>query len=225
MRLGDGFVQGSSIMPQKRNPVALEHARAIGSRAVGEAMAVLVAVHNTPFGDIVDTEDDLQPLVERMFHDAIRAIDLVSAAMGSAEFDAAHLERRAGEGWITITELADTLVRDHGLSFAAAHGVATRVVDARAKDSSASLAAAVAEATAGLPGGPIRCGEAALQASLSPRQFIEVRRTHGGPAPGETARALGVSESELDDDRAWLDRTRNGLESAAAELHRRSAAL
>ena len=28
MRLGDGFVQGSSIMPQKRNPVALEHARA-----------------------------------------------------------------------------------------------------------------------------------------------------------------------------------------------------
>ena len=75
MRLGDGFVQGSSIMPQKRNPVALEHARAIGSRALGEAMAVLVAVHNTPFGDIVDTEDDLQPLVDRMFHDAARAID------------------------------------------------------------------------------------------------------------------------------------------------------
>ena len=225
MRLGDGFVQGSSIMPQKRNPVALEHARSIASRALGEAAAVLVTVHNTPFGDIVDTEDDLQPLVERMFHDAIRAIDLVSAAMGSAEFDAAHLERRAGEGWITITELADTLVRDHGLSFAAAHGVATRVVEARAKDSSASLAAAVAEATAGLPGGPIRCAESALQVLLSPRRFVEVRKTHGGPAPEETARALGVSESALDDDRAWLDRTRDGLDVAAAELHRRSAAL
>ena len=33
IRLGDGFVQGSSIMPQKRNPVALEHARVIGSKA------------------------------------------------------------------------------------------------------------------------------------------------------------------------------------------------
>jgi argininosuccinate lyase len=31
LRLADGFVQSSSIMPQKRNPVALEHARAIGS--------------------------------------------------------------------------------------------------------------------------------------------------------------------------------------------------
>ena len=35
LRFGDGFVQGSSIMPQKRNPVAIEHARAIGSKALG----------------------------------------------------------------------------------------------------------------------------------------------------------------------------------------------
>jgi len=225
MRLGDGFVQGSSIMPQKRNPVALEHARAIGSRALGEGMGVLVAVHNTPFGDIVDTEDDLQPLVERMFHDATRAIDLVSAAMASAAFDAPSLERRAGEGWITITELADTLVRDHGLSFGAAHGVARRVVEARAKNPGAPLSAAVAEATAALPGGPVRCDESALQASLAPRHFVEVRRTHGGPAPGETARALDASRSALDADRAWLQAARERLESASAELQRRSAAL
>ena len=37
LRLADGFVQSSSIMPQKRNPVALEHARAIGSKALGQA--------------------------------------------------------------------------------------------------------------------------------------------------------------------------------------------
>ena len=225
MRLGDGFVQGSSIMPQKRNPVALEHARAIGSRALGEATGVLVAVHNTPFGDIVDTEDDLQPLVERMFHDAIRAIELVAAAMASAEFDASSLERRAGEGWITITELADTLVRDQGLSFTVAHQVARRVVEARADDPAAALSVAVAEATAFLPGGPIRCDETVLQASLSPRRFVEARTTHGGPAPVETARALAVSRSALGDDRDWAGAVRERLASASAELGRRSAAL
>jgi len=114
MRLGDGFVQGAASCRQKRNPVALEHARAIGSRGLGEAMGILLAVHNTPFGRHRRHEDDLQPLVERMFHDTTRTIDLVSAAMASAEFDAASLERRAGDGWITITELADALVRDHG---------------------------------------------------------------------------------------------------------------
>jgi argininosuccinate lyase len=225
MRLGDGFVQGSSIMPQKRNPVALEHARAIASRALGEGMGVLVAVHNTPFGDVVDTEDDLQPLVERMFRDSIRALELMTAAMAGAEFDAVRLERRAGEGWITITELADTLVRDHGLSFGEAHGVAKRVVQARASDPAASLSQAVAEGTAALPGGSIRCEESAWQAVLSPRHFVDVRRTHGGPAPEETARALGASRSALEADRAWLGGTREQLAAAEAELQLRSTTL
>ena len=81
LRLGDGFVQCSSIMPQKRNPVALEHARAIASKALGQAQAIVTAVHNTPFGDIVDTEDDLQPLVFSTFRDATRGVRLVAAAM------------------------------------------------------------------------------------------------------------------------------------------------
>jgi argininosuccinate lyase len=43
IRLPDGFVQGSSIMPQKRNPVALEHIRAIGSKALGQSLGVMTA--------------------------------------------------------------------------------------------------------------------------------------------------------------------------------------
>ena len=90
LRLAEGFVQSSTIMPQKRNPVALEHARAIGSKALGQVSAIMLSVHNTPFGDIVDTEDDLQPLVAAMFRDAARAVTLVGAAMRDAEFDVAR---------------------------------------------------------------------------------------------------------------------------------------
>jgi argininosuccinate lyase len=63
IRLPDGYVQGSSIMPQKRNPVALEHIRALASKALGQSLGVITSVHNTPFGDINDVEDDLQPLI------------------------------------------------------------------------------------------------------------------------------------------------------------------
>ena len=97
LRLGDGFVQGSSIMPQKRNPVALEHARAIGSKAVGQAQAIVATVHNTPFGDIVDTEDDLQPLVASMFRDATRMVTLVAAAMRAPNSMSTRLASRAAE--------------------------------------------------------------------------------------------------------------------------------
>src|SRR6266508_4176787 len=134
VRFGDGFVQCSSIMPQKRNPVAIEHARAIGSKALGQAQAIVVAAHNTPFGDIVDTEDDLQPLVFSMFRDATRAVKVTAAAMSAAEFDAARLEARAGEGWTTLTELADTITRDHRIPFRAAHAIAARLVPARERE-------------------------------------------------------------------------------------------
>src|SRR5262245_35245893 len=220
LRLGEGYVQCSSIMPQKRNPVALEHARAIGSKALGQAMAIVTAVHNTPFGDIVDTEDDLQPLVFAMFRDATRAVKLVGAAMTSAEFDAARLEARAGDGWTTLTELADTLVRDHGLPFKAAHGISAGLIRGRQQDASAPLAKLLASASKEIAGVPIEYSEGQLATILSPRHFVNVRKTHGGPAPEVTAQASGAARLQLDGDEAWW----NTATAALAEAERRLAA-
>lgn len=225
LRLGDGFVQSSSIMPQKRNPVALEHARAIGSKALGQALGVITSVHNTPFGDIVDTEDDLQPLVASAFRDATRTVKIVAAAMRTAEFDSANLEARAGDGWTTLTELADTLARDKGLPFKTAHAISARLVAGRAKNPNASLSALVAEASKGLPGGSIRYTEVELEKILSPRYFVMMRRTWGGPAPDETARAAEVSRGVLAADRAWSAAVASGLREAEEHLRMRAAAL
>jgi argininosuccinate lyase len=225
IRLGDGFVQGSSIMPQKRNPVALEHARVIGSKAVGQAQAVMTAVHNTPFGDINDTEDDLQPLVFPMFRDAIRAVKIVAAALRTAEFDAARLEQGAGHGWTTLTELADTLVREQGIPFSAAHAISARFVAARQKAPERSLASILDEASREVLGRPLVYSEGRLDEILSPRHFVMIRRTYGGPAPDETRRAAGVSVQQLEADRAWLAGVRADLAAAERRLKERAAAL
>jgi argininosuccinate lyase len=225
VRFGDGFVQGSSIMPQKRNPVAIEHARAIGSKALGQAQAIVLTVHNTPFGDIVDTEDDLQPLVFAMFRDATRAVSLVAAAMASAEFEPAALEARAGDGWTTLTELADTLVRDHGLPFKTAHAIAGRLVGGRQRDPTRSLAELLKDATTELLGAPLAYSEDEVAHILSPRYFVEIRKTLGGPAPEETARAARASRQQLDTDEAWWSRASDALANAERTLAGRSAAL
>ena len=224
LRLSDGFVQGSSIMPQKRNPVALEHARAIGSKALGQATAILIATHNTPFGDIVDTEDDLQPLVAQTFKDAARATSLVAAAMATAQFDSAKLAGRAAENWITVTELADTLVRDHGLPFRVSHSIAARLV-AGSNDAAVPVAEQLREASKALTGNEIVYTDAQLDRLLSPQHFVEVRTTHGGPAPSETARAIAVSRTLLESDEAWLRETRVRLARAEAALKSAAAAL
>ncbi len=225
VRFGDGFVQCSSIMPQKRNPVAIEHARAIGSKALGQAQAIVSTVHNTPFGDIVDTEDDLQPLVFSMFRDATRAVKLVAAAMTTAQFDAERLESRAGDGWTTLTELADTLVRDHELPFRTAHAIAGRLIAARQREPNRPLADALAAASSDVLGAPIKYSETALAEILSPRHFVDVRRTLGGPAPEETARAAEVSHQLLAADEAWWEQATNALADAERRLAERSARL
>lgn len=225
VRLGDGFVQASSIMPQKRNPVAIEHARSISSKALGQTAAIMLAVHNTPFGDIVDTEDDLQPLVVSMFRDATRAVRLVAAAIASAEFDAARLEARAAEGWTTLTELADALVRDHGLPFRIAHAIASELPGRRSKDATTPLSEILTAVSTEVAGVPVRYAQRELEEILSPRHFVDVRRTHGGPAPAETGRALDRSREQLVVDQRWWTAGMESLKAAEQRLAERAAGL
>jgi argininosuccinate lyase len=225
LRLPDGFVQGSSIMPQKRNPVALEHARAIASKALGQATGVILAVHNTPFGDIVDTEDDLQPLVHAAFRDATRAVRLVAAALAGADVNRELMEARAGANWITITELADTLSREHGLAFRTSHEIAARLIAAREAAPDAPLSRLLAQVSAEVHGAALEYSEDRLADILSPQHFVRVRRTLGGPAPEETRRALEASRAALDSDAAWSAAARRRIAAAAERLRERMRAL
>src|SRR5262245_1823145 len=225
VRLGDGFVQCSSIMPQKRNPVAFEHARAIGSKALGQSQAIVLSVHNTPFGDIVDTEDDLQPLVFSMFRDATRMVKLVAAAIRTADFDPARLEERAGDGWTTLTELADTLVRDHGLPFKTAHAIASRFVSGRRLSPEKPLSALLTDATSGVLDQTLPYTDAELEQILSPRHFVNVRKTYGGPAAGETARAAEACAARLTADETWWKGRMTALTDAEQRLAARAQAL
>ncbi|MEQ1574664.1 MAG: argininosuccinate lyase [Vicinamibacterales bacterium] len=225
LRLADGFVQSSSIMPQKRNPVALEHARAIGSKALGQAGAITLSVHNTPFGDIVDTEDDLQPLVASMYRDAVRVVALVAAAMRGAEFDVARLEARAAVGGTTLTELADHLTREHGIPFGTAHTITGRLFKAQCELPEGSLGTALTRISSELLGAPLQYTDEQLAEILSARHFVAVRQTLGGPAPDETDRALDQSRRALARDRAWLVERREMLAAADMRLVRRSQAL
>jgi argininosuccinate lyase len=220
LRLPDGFVQVSSIMPQKRNPVALEHARALLSKSLGELTAVAHVPHNTPFGDIVDTEDDLQPLVRNAFRDLTRAVALLAATMAHAEFDVRHMRERASAAWVSVTELADVLVREHGLSFGVAHDIVSEIVR-RARDGAGDAPAALLESAGRARGYRIDYTPARLAHILSPENFVEVRRTWGGPSPEIVAAAIAASREGLTADRRRLTELKTGL-SLAAERRKNS---
>jgi argininosuccinate lyase len=224
LRLSDAYVQASSIMPQKRNPVALEHTRILLSKAFGQAQAVLVCAHNTPLGDIVDSEDDLQPLVFSMCADTSRALRLFAGLMSRAEVDREEMRRRAGGSFLTVTELADTLVREEAVSFLAAHRLVAAAVGATGQEYSPERMAAEIERLA-----PETLGRKLQKRSevwlraLDPEYFVRIRKVAGGPAPEAVEAQIATAKKEQAEAQEWLDAKRALLENYP-ELIREAAA-
>ena len=159
------------------------------------------------------------------FRDALRAVTLVAASLRGAELDVARLEARAAEGGTTLTELADHLARTHNVPFMTAHAIAARLMQARRERPDAPLGAVLSTVSGDLLGVPLQYSDAQIAAVMSPRHFVEVRKSPGGPAPAETARAIQQSREQLASDREWLNATRSAIARAANELKARSAAL
>jgi argininosuccinate lyase len=74
-------------------------------------------------------------------------------------------------------------------------------------------------------GAPLQYQDEEIARITSPRHFVEVRRTPGGPAPAETTRAIALSRDVLGRDRAWLDKTHEALRDADARRRQRSEVL
>lgn len=211
IRLPDGFVQSSSIMPQKRNPVAIEHVRAIASKALGQTLGVLTSVHNTPFGDINDVEDDLQPLNFSAIRDSIRAVSLLASALQAAEFNLDILRDRAESNFITVTELADTIVRRENLPFSTAHEMCALCVKAATASDGRITHANLQSAAKKVAGRELSMSADDLAAALSAENFVNVRTIHGGPAPKTTREALARHREKEKAAAEWIGATKSKL--------------
>ena len=118
VQFGDAFTTGSSMMPQKRNPDALELARGSGARAIGDLATLLATLKGLPSGYNKDLQDD-----KRVLFDAVDTVLLVLPAVAGAlheiRFNGKRM-RAAISSSMMATDLADYLV-EKGASFREAH--------------------------------------------------------------------------------------------------------
>ncbi|QDZ12631.1 argininosuccinate lyase [Devosia ginsengisoli] len=182
----NSLVQISSIMPQKRNPVPIEHLRHLASQTYGRAQAMLTVMHNTPFTDMNDSEGETQAMGYQAFDSAYRVLDLLAALVAQIRIDPARVAQNIRRSCITITELADSLVRREGLSFREGHEIAAAVAKAvvamggdLVSDGYTPFTQAFEKAT----GHASALDQATFAELVSPEYFVAVRTRYGGPAP------------------------------------------
>jgi argininosuccinate lyase len=225
LSIDPSFLQISSIMPQKKNPVVLEHLRARIGWVLGDVHTASLLVHSAALGDTVDVEDEFYAPLFRAFEHGLGVLRLLDAALGTCRFDTARLAQRASEGFTTATELADTLVRRAGLPFRQAHRVAAGVVQLSGADPARVTPALVAEAARQALGRPVQLEAADLHTALDAWACVEQRSVPGGPAPSAMRAHLDRLRQRLDADIAWHQARQAQLAAAQAERQQRAAAL
>jgi len=224
----NALVQISSIMPQKRNPVPIEHLRHLASQTFGRARAMLDVMHNTPFTDMNDSEGETQGMGYQAFDSAYRVLDLLAALVSQIRIDPKRVAANIRRSCITITELADSLVRREGLSFREGHEIAAavaRAVVAADGDLATNGYPAFIEAFEKSTGRKTLIDAETFAELVSPEHFVAVRTRFGGPAPEPLAAALESYRQQARDFAERAERNAERRTRAAHELSEKFAAL
>ncbi|MFN2400684.1 MAG: argininosuccinate lyase [Gemmatimonadaceae bacterium] len=209
VQFDDAFSSGSSMMPQKRNPDALEIARAGSARSFADLTSLLMTLKALPTGYNKDLQDD-----KRVLFDAVDSTLLVLPAVtGTLATLSFRTERMADavSSAMLATDLADYLV-DKGLSFRAAHKVVGGLVR-ESEERGVELHQLTLDSFRAAH--ELFTGD--LFDVLSPRRSLNRREAEGGTGP----RALGA---QLESARAALGGAA-GERSARTPANRISAAI
>ncbi len=126
IKLPEEYSTGSSMMPQKRNPDALELIRGKTGRLYGNLMGLFVVMKSLPLAYDKDMQED-----KEQFFDSFDTINdsllILNGVISKLEFNKKRLDDSIKKGFITATDLADYLAKK-GVPFREAHKITGEIV-------------------------------------------------------------------------------------------------
>ena len=128
INLSDKVVTGSSIMPQKKNPDLLEYLRGKSGIIFGNLFSMLTILKGLPLSYFKDLQDDKE-IVFKSNETLNNCIKILNEILKNFSPNKQKMLELANTGYITATDLADYLVKNHEMSFRKAYQITTSVVN------------------------------------------------------------------------------------------------
>ena len=128
INLSDKIVTGSSIMPQKKNPDLLEYLRGKSGSSYGNLFSMLTILKGLPLSYFKDLQDDKE-IVFRSNDTLINCLKIFDEILKNFSPNKKRMFELANSGYITATDLADYLVKNHSMSFRKAYQKTAAVVN------------------------------------------------------------------------------------------------
>jgi len=128
LNLSDKVVTGSSIMPQKKNPDLLEYLRGKSGSSYGNLFSMLTILKGLPLSYFKDLQDDKE-IVFRSNDILINSLKIFDEILKNSSPNKKRMLELANTGYITATDFADYLVKNHSMSFRKAYQKTAAVVN------------------------------------------------------------------------------------------------
>jgi len=189
VELADAYSTGSSLMPQKRNPDAMELIRGKAARVLGRLTGILTLLKGLPMGYNRDLQEDKAGLFDAV--DTARdSLRLAARVVATLRVHPERMRAATARGYITATDVADELVR-RGVPFAEAHHQVGMLVR-RCVDSGKTFAGlSPAEVQECIPSWDATLREIAAASGKNVRR----KNVLGGTAPVQVARQIRRAEA------------------------------
>jgi argininosuccinate lyase/amino-acid N-acetyltransferase len=196
VHMDDAVTSGSSLMPQKKNPDAMELIRGKAGRIIGDLVALAVTLKGLPLAYNKDMQEDKEPLFDAVDH-LLLSLNMTVPVIATLKVDRETCRTAAlGDGTVLSTDLADYLV-DRGMPFRTAHEVAGKAVRLalQSKTPLHKLTVAQFNAIVGEAGPTsVRIAEDIYKA-LTLEASLARRAAMGGTSPLRVAEALAAART------------------------------
>ncbi|HEV7552703.1 MAG TPA: argininosuccinate lyase [Candidatus Angelobacter sp.] len=126
IQLPEAYSTGSSAMPQKQNPDALELIRGKSARLIGNQVALLTAVKGLPLAYNKDMQETQEPVFEAV-NTAVHCLKVAAGFMKQVKFNEDRMKSACESGFMNAMAAATYLAK-RGIPFRQAHEVVAQAV-------------------------------------------------------------------------------------------------
>jgi len=188
--LPEAFTTGSSLMPQKKNPDALELVRGKAARVDGALVRLLILLKGLPAGYQKDLQEDKEAVFDAV-DSALGSVAVMTGVVSGLGLRRETMRAAAGREEMMAAGLAVALARE-GMPFRKAHHVVGALVGESQK-SGRSLKAVAAERLPSVS--PAVAGR--VDALFDPLEAVKAKSLRGGTAPDAVRASLDAALTRL----------------------------
>lgn len=221
IEVDDSVAVCSSIMPQKKNPITLEHIKSKTSHLLGSFVSIFTCMKGIPYSHCRDLGGETIKYFWEATNQIESIVELLNTTLSSVKIKKDNLSNRIEKNFSTVTELADELVRKEGYSFRLAHQIVGKVVSDcldngyTSKDITIELINNACEVHASKT---IKWSQEYLNNIIDAGYSVKSKQSLGSPSPVESNNSICKLQKSLDKDVEVYENRIKELELSAIKL-------